>query len=197
MNLPMVLGVVIISILSGGIITAWGYYTPFMIISSAVTAIGAGLLTTFQVSTYSSQWIGYQVLFGFGLGFGMQQPLMAVQTVLELADVPTGTAAVVFSQTLGGSLFLLAAQNVFQNKLLEYLQQQVPNLNPLIVLAAGATELKNIISATELPGVLIAYNDAITVTLYIPTAMAALSIFGALVMEWRSVKGKKFDLIAA
>lgn len=34
-----------------------------------------------------------------------------------------------------------------------------------------------------------AYNDAITLTFYVGTALAALSIIGASVMEWRTVKG--------
>ena len=33
MNLPMILGLVIISMMAGGLVTAIGYYTPFMIVS--------------------------------------------------------------------------------------------------------------------------------------------------------------------
>ena len=40
------------------------------------------------------KWIGYQLLFGAGVGFGMQQSIIAVQAVLELKDVATGTAVV-------------------------------------------------------------------------------------------------------
>lgn len=178
-------------------ITACGYYTPFMIVCSVVTAIGAGCLTTLKVDTGSPKWIGFQALFGFGLGFGLQQPLMAVQTVLDLADIPTGTAAVVFAQTLGGAIMLLTAQNIFQNTLTSNLAAHVPGLDPQEVLNAGATELREKIDTKYLAGVLTAYNNAVMAALYIPTAMAALSLVGALVTEWKSVKGKKFDMIAA
>ena len=191
----MVLGVVIISVVTGGMITAWGYYTPFMIVCSVVTAVGAGCLTTFEVDTASPKWIGFQALFGIGIGFGLQQPLMTVQTVLELPDIPTGTAVVVFTQTLGGAIMLLTAQNVFQNELLSNLAVQVPDLDPQQVLDAGATDLRKNIENEYLAGVLTAYNDAVMAALYVPTAMAALSIVGALVTEWKSVKGRKLDMI--
>ncbi|KAL1623283.1 hypothetical protein SLS56_008388 [Neofusicoccum ribis] len=195
MNLPMVLSVVVISVLAGGMISAWGYYTPFMILCAAVSAVGAGLLTTLEPDTPSSKWIGYQIVLGVGLGLGMQQPLMAVQTVLDMADVAAGTAVVIFGQTVGGSLILLIAQNLFQNKFIGNLTSYVPDINPALVLAAGATGLEKAVPEADKAGVLQAYNDAVTTTLLVPTALAAVSILGAAIMEWKSVKGKKFDLM--
>ena len=37
-------------------------------------------MSTFTVDTGRSQWLGYQAIYGFGVGFGMQQPLIAAQT---------------------------------------------------------------------------------------------------------------------
>src|SRR3981081_3402891 len=91
MNLPMILGLVFVSVLSGGLVTVLGYYTPFMLLASVFMSIGAGLLATFKVDTGHPMWIGYQVIFGVGVGCGMQQTLIAVQTALPLADVPIGT----------------------------------------------------------------------------------------------------------
>lgn len=71
--LPMVIALVIGSIFAGQMVSKIGYYTPFMIASAVLMPIGAGLITTFHVDTPKSHWIGYQVLFGFGLGLGMQQ----------------------------------------------------------------------------------------------------------------------------
>lgn len=39
--------------------------------------------------------------------------------------------------------------------------------------------------------VLKAYNRTLDQTFYVAAAMAALSVFGAVGMEWKSVKGKK------
>lgn len=105
-NLPLILGVTIFSIFGGVGVTVIGYYTPFMFVGAALAAVGAGLLTTFEVDTGSSMWIGYQALCGAGIGLVMQQPMIAAQTVLKLEDVPTGTSCIIFFQTLGGALFI-------------------------------------------------------------------------------------------
>jgi hypothetical protein len=190
MNLPMILSLVIMSLIAGGLVTYTGYYTPFMYGSSVMQAIGAGLLTTFTTSTGHSKWIGYQVIYGIGIGMGMQQTLMAVQTALPLSDVPIGTATIMFAQTLGGALFISVAQNVFNNQLVRNLHSVVPDLSTQLVLNTGATELKFQVPRQFIDGVLTAYNSALTQTWYVSVAMSALSIFGALAIEWKSMKGK-------
>ncbi|THY34531.1 MFS transporter [Aureobasidium pullulans] len=196
MSLPLILGVVICSVVAGGLVTTFGFYSPFMIASSILMAIGAGLLTTFKVDTGHAEWIGYQALFGIGVGLGMQQILIAVQTVLPAADIPTGTAIVMFFQTLGGALFISVGQNVFTNKLVSGLKAAVPDLDPAIVLSTGATELKSAIGEQYRDGVLQAYNDALTNSYYVAVALATLSIIGSAAVEWKSVKGKKIEMTA-
>lgn len=125
----------------------------------------------------------------------MQQTMIAVQASLPLEDVPVGTAAMMFAQTLGGALFISVAQNVFQNQLIKNLAAQVPEIPNItgIVLSTGATELKAVITRqfpTQIGKVLSAYNDALTQTFYVSVAMACLTIIGSAVVEWRSVKGK-------
>ncbi|KAJ6615515.1 MFS transporter [Mycena sp. CBHHK59/15] len=193
-NLPMILSLVISSLVAGGIITVVGYYTPFMILSTVLMSVGAGLLSTFTVNTGHAHWIGYQIIFGFGVGFGMQQAIMASQTVLDLKDIPTGTSLIMFMQTLGGALFISVAQNIFTNKLVSGLVIHVPNINPSIVLSAGATSLQTAVDAQYLPAVLSVYNHALVSAYYVSIAMACLSAVGSLTIEWRSVKGKNIEM---
>ena len=196
-NLPMIMGLVVTSVLSGFIITKIGYYTPFMIASSVFVAIGAGLMSTFKVNTGHAAWIGYQAIFGFGMGFGMQQTIIAAQTVLHLDDVPVGTSVMMFTQTLGGALMISVAQNIFTNSLLKNLAAGVPNVDPRIVLSTGATSLAKAIGTKDLAQVLLAYNGAIMQTWYVSVAMSSLTILGSLAMEWKSVKGKKIEVVGA
>ena len=187
-TLAMLLAVVVASIVAGGLTTYLGYYTPFMYLGTVFSSIGAGLLTTFYVGIPSSQWIGYQIIFGLGIGFGMQQALMAAQTVLSPKDIPTGTAIVIFAQMLGGSLFASVAQNVFTNKFLAGLMD-IQGIDPYSIISIGATELSSIITdPSQLGDVLIAYNNAITKTFQIALIMACISGIGAVGMEWKSVK---------
>lgn len=196
-NIPMILSLVIFSMISGVTVTKIGYYTPFVMASTVLMSVGAGLLSTFKPNSGSAEWIGYQIIFGAGVGFGMQQTLIAIQASLPAADIPIGTAIVMFSQTLGGALFISVAQNVFTNQLLKNLQAVVPDLNPALVLSTGATSLKSVIPSQFLSGVQVAYNSSITDTFYVAVAMAALSVFGSAFFEWKSVKGKKIAPAAA
>lgn len=197
MNLPAILGLVIVSLVCGGAVTAIGYYTPFMLVSSVLMAVGAGLLSTFETDTNSPKWIGYQFIFGAGVGAGMQQTLVAVQTVLPAEDVAIGTAIMMFAQTLGGALFISVGQNVFTNQLIKHLGTVVPDLDASLVLRTGATELKTAIPAQYLSGVASAYNLALTNTFYVSTAAGALSIVGAAFVQWKSMKGKQIQMAAA
>ncbi|MDI1493351.1 MAG: MFS sugar transporter [Ramalina farinacea] len=199
-NLPMILSLVLASIVSGGSITALGYYTPFVYVSTVLMSIGAGLISTWKVNTGSGMWIGYQIIFGLGIGCGMQQPLIAAQTVLSLKDVPIGTSIINFSLTLGGALFISVGQNVFTNRLLSNLASSVPDVSSSLVLETGATSLKGAIQRMNpgsVNGVLTAYNGALAQTYYVSVAMACLSAFGAAALEWKSVKGKKLETVAA
>ncbi|OQE41981.1 hypothetical protein PENCOP_c004G09042 [Penicillium coprophilum] len=195
MNLPTIMGVVIVSILSGGLVTACGYYTPFMIASSVILTIGAGLLTTLEIDSNHSKWIGYQAVFGIGLGLGMQQPMIVAQTALKAEDIPSGTAIVMFAQTLGGAIFVSVGQNVFQNQLVQNLAHYAPEEDAAKLISAGATMLRSIVSGDALHQVLIAYNAAIVQTFYVAVAMGALSLVGPIFVEWLSVKGKKVEVV--
>lgn len=194
MNLPTILSVVVVSILSGGLVTVFGYYTPFMIASSMIMTIGAGLLTTLETDSNHSKWIGYQALFGIGLGLGMQQPMIVAQTALKPADIPSGTAIVMFAQTLGGAIFVSVGQNVFQNQLVKNLAQYAPDEDAAKLISAGATMLRTVVSGDALHRVLIAWNAAVMQTFYVSVAMGALSLVGPIFVEWLSVKGKKIEV---
>ena len=128
-----------------------------------------------------------------GVGLGMAQTLMAVQTCLPPRDVAIGTAILMFSQMLGGSLFVSVGQNVFENQLLKNLKAVVPDFPAGVVLSTGATELKNAVPPQYISRVLVAYNAALTQTWYVSVALACLSTFGAVVLEWKSMKAKKVE----
>jgi MFS family permease len=190
MGLPLLLSLVVSSILTGAIITRVGYYKPSMIVACVFMAIGAGLITTFKTDTGHAEWIGYQVIFGLGLGQGVQQASLAIQTVLSRKDVPTGAALVFFAQSLGGSLFISVGQSVFTNSLVRDLSG-IANLNATAIVDTGATELRNVVRPESLGKVLLQYNNALTNAYYVSVALPCLAIFGAIAMEWKSVKARR------
>jgi hypothetical protein len=189
-SLPMVLSLVLAAIMSGAIITNTGYYNPWMFMCSALMSIGTGLITTFQTDTGSSKWIGYQIIFGLGLGMGMQQSSTAAQAVLARQDVSTGVSLMFFGQSLGGAIFVCIGQAVFANNLADSLSR-IPGLNPSLIITTGATELRDVIAVNELPAVLFAYNGALSKAFTVALAAACFSILPACGIEWKNVKGLK------
>lgn len=185
MLIPFLLGVIFMSIIAGVGVTMVGYYAPPMIGTSIIMSIGAGLSTTLAVNSGHAKWIGYQALLGLGIGMGLQQPLICIQTVLPINDVPIGTGVIMFMQTFGGAIFLAVSNSVFLSQLTNGLSH-VSGISASTVTNSGATNL-----AQFGPAVKAVYNKALTQTWYVAVALSALSLCGAVLVEWRSVKAAK------
>jgi hypothetical protein len=188
--IPMVLSLVVASIMSGQFTAKVGYYVPAMLVSPVIASIGAGMITTLNQNSGHAMWIGYQVLFGFGIGLAMQIMGLAAQAVLPREDVSIGTAVMFFSQQLGGAVFVSVGQNVFINDLVKGLAN-VPGLSAMAIVNTGATDIQKSVSPQYLPEVLDKYNHALTRTFVISTAMIAVSIIGSIAMEWKNIKKNK------
>ncbi|KAK1060809.1 hypothetical protein LTR74_011618 [Friedmanniomyces endolithicus] len=190
-TIPMVLALVVGNISAGQITGRIGYYTSQAYASALILPIGAGLITTFTPFTTSSAWIGYQVLLGLGIGFGMQQGNLAAQTVLARRDVPIGVSLMMFWQNLGGAIFVSVGQNVFESRLVSELVNRDIGLSPGQIVNTGATELRSVVPAEKLGELLGIYNVAVRQVFVVGTILACLAALGAAGLEWRSVKGKQ------
>ncbi|ERT00813.1 hypothetical protein HMPREF1624_02046 [Sporothrix schenckii ATCC 58251] len=195
-SLPFVLALVVASIIGGGLTTRFGYYTPFAIACSCLLSIGVGLTTTLQVDSGHSMWIGYQVVAGLGMGFGMQMSSLAAQTVLAPPDVPVGASLMFFGQGLGGSVFLCVTQSIFLQKLFQDLSTVMPAEAARQLVNTGATAIRSAVSASLLPAALVEYNKALTTAYYVPLAVACFGIVPALCFEWKSVKKAREAMMA-
>lgn len=196
-SIPLVLANVLAIVISGGLVTRFGYFAPFFILSSVVTSIGAGLIYTFKVDTSTANWVGFTFLYGLGVGFGFQQGAVAAQASLPFKDVSIGTAFVFFTQLLGGALFVSVAQNLFTNHLITgLLALKIPGLDPQAIVNAGATGVRTLVSEADLHNVLVVYNGALVQTFKLALAMSCLTIFGAVGVEWKSVKGQQVTAAA-
>lgn len=80
------------TILSGGLISAYGVYIPLLLAGSAIATTGAGLLYTLDIGSPSSHWIGYQALFGIGIGLSIQVPINANQAFVKPSEISSVTA---------------------------------------------------------------------------------------------------------
>jgi hypothetical protein len=102
--IPFMLSAVIGSFASGGLVNVTGHYLTMVLVGPLVASVGAGLLFTIDEFTPGAKIIGYQIIFGAGLGVAFQLPIMAIQA--EYADepelIPQASSTLTFFQLLGG-----------------------------------------------------------------------------------------------
>ncbi|PNS20557.1 hypothetical protein CAC42_6007 [Sphaceloma murrayae] len=195
-NLPLILTVSLFSIVSGITITATGHYAPVMVVGSIFMTVGGGLIYTWDIGTPSSQWIGYQLIAGIGVGLAFQVPVIVGQSIVDPEDVSSVTAIILFFQTVSGSIFVAVAQSLFTNRLVSYTTQNVPGVDPEKIIVTGATELRRVFEGQQLEGVLRAYMAGLkdAYTLVIPLAgIAAVVSFIVVVWDYRILNQAKPD----
>lgn len=174
-NIPLILAVVIAVLASGGYISTTGIAAPVAVAGAALSLICMGLLYTFDLHTSEGKWIGYQVIGGLGWGGASQIPIITVQATAPSGDLAEVTAIVLFAQTIGGAFLVSAAQAAFVNILLRYLPQDAPNVNPLDVIATGATDLRRVFSQEEVAGILVSYMRGLKDAFAVGLASSALA----------------------
>ncbi|KJZ78467.1 hypothetical protein HIM_01858 [Hirsutella minnesotensis 3608] len=190
--LPLLLATVVVSILSGAIISAIGYYNFVIIPCMILFTVGSGMITTFDLHTPLREWFGYQVLAGLGIGAGFQIGVLVVQTVLPQEMVPVGTACVQFFQALGGAIFIAVAQTLFQNGLIDGIQAANNGIDGRVFINTGASQIRQVLTQMNrldaLETVLEAYMTGLRHTYYISVACAGCAFLAVLGLEWKSVK---------
>ncbi|KAI0865359.1 MFS general substrate transporter [Xylaria cubensis] len=187
-TLPSILGQVVFALVGGGLATALGQFVPLLIVSSILSAVGAGLLSTLKVDSSTGIWLGYQLVMAAGVGIGSQNVNLIGQVAVPSTDIAIATSVLSFSGTLSSSIFLAVAQSVFQNQLIHSLAVKAPEVDAISIFSQGPTALRTIVTAEQLPAVLVAYNEAIIWTFYVGVAASALSIAGPIFMDWLSLK---------
>ncbi|KAF2653088.1 MFS general substrate transporter [Lophiostoma macrostomum CBS 122681] len=164
---------------------AWSFF------GNASVAIGSGLLSTFEPNTSAGKWIGYQILIGIGRGITLPMPVIAAQAKLPPSEISIVTAMMLFFQYFGGTIANVIGKTIFLNALGPALQQHAPAVDAQTVIDAGATEYLNVVPPQYVDGVRLAYNQALTLTFYLPTACAIIAFLLSWGLGWHKISGIK------
>jgi hypothetical protein len=103
--IPLVLGIMVGSVISGQTISRTGVYKPFPLIG--VLLMVASLVSlSFIVSADTSVWtlVPFMLMLGFGLGFNFQPVILAVQNAVSPREIGVATSSVTFFRQMGGTL---------------------------------------------------------------------------------------------
>ncbi|KAI1372719.1 MFS general substrate transporter [Hypoxylon crocopeplum] len=186
-NLPMVIAGCL-AILAGGItVTMTRYATPYMVVGSAIATVGVDLLYTLDVDTPSARWIGFQILVGVAIAFPFQNALNSAQANADAEDISTVTSTLYFFQILGGAFSVSAAQSAFVNRLITSLPITAPGVDPLLVVASGATELRDNFPSDQISGIILAYMDGIKASFAVAVGMAGMAFLTSFLCPWNKL----------
>ena len=126
--IPLMLGIVTMSIFSGKQISATGKYKIYPIIGSALMTIGLILMSTLNVDTSFGVLSIYAILVGAGLGLSMQTIVIALQNSVDFQDMGIATSSNTFFRTLGGAFGTAIFGTIFSNRAAYYLQENIASL---------------------------------------------------------------------
>ena len=103
MLLPLMVGILLTSILSGQLISRMGRYKIFPIIGTALAAIGIFMMSRLGVD--APFWYAALAMFVLGAGLGnvMQVLVLAVQNTIEPKQMGAATSGSTFFRSIGGS----------------------------------------------------------------------------------------------
>ncbi|KAJ4419205.1 hypothetical protein N0V82_005112 [Gnomoniopsis sp. IMI 355080] len=186
-NLPLVLAAAVFAIVGGGVVMKTGRAQQVMFIGSALATVALGLIYTLDIGISQSKWIGYQFFVGATIAFAVMHGLSIVQAYAEPKDIHAVTATLLFFQTVGGAFSTAAAQAAFVNRLIIALPTKAPGVDPSVVIATGASELRGVFSAAELPGVLQAYMVGIKGSFAVALAFAGVACLCSLAIPMRKL----------
>ncbi|MFF5793250.1 MFS transporter [Paeniglutamicibacter sp. NPDC012692] len=103
MTLPMILGNLFGSVFSGQMISRHGRWKIFLVVGASVNIGALALLGTMSHDT--NYWILAAGMFfnGVGMGFMVQNLVLAVQNNVKVTDIGTASSSVAFFRSVGGA----------------------------------------------------------------------------------------------
>lgn len=171
--LPLMLGLLTASVLSGRAITRTGRYRRFPVLGTAIAAGGMFLLSTMGTDTSSLTVSAYMVILGVGVGLTMQTLVLATQNAVPITELGIATSAVTFFRSMGGAIGTAIFGALFNAGLASRLD------GPTVVIGEGSGFTPS--SVADLPPdqaqrLVAAFSDSLT-TVFLYAAIAVVAAF--------------------
>ncbi|MFI6153163.1 MDR family MFS transporter [Kitasatospora sp. NPDC051170] len=123
--MPMMLGMLVISLVVGQTVTKTGKYRIFPIIGTVVMTAGMFLLSTMGTGTSSFTSACWMVVLGAGMGFLMQITMLLAQNSVELKDMGVASSTATLFRTIGGSFGVALFGALFNNRVADTMKERL------------------------------------------------------------------------
>ncbi|KAF2414197.1 MFS transporter [Microbacterium sp. B35-04] len=104
MTIPMIGGLLLASIVIGGLVTKHGHWKPYLIVGGVLLIAGSFLLSTIEYDTNFVLVSLYMFLLGAGVGMTMQNLVLIVQNTAKPSEIGVASSGVTFFRSLGGTI---------------------------------------------------------------------------------------------
>jgi EmrB/QacA subfamily drug resistance transporter len=186
--LPLLIGLLVMSISSGRYISRTGRYRWFPLAGTILVTVGLWLLTHLGAHT-SLALVGlYVLVFGAGLGLFLQVLTLLVQNAVPMRLMGVGTSSVTFFRSMGGAIGASALGAVLTARI----AYEFPRYLPKATLAAGSDKVSQLIQSPDAlravkrtnpplhEGIIQAYAHAIDRVFLVGMIVSVFSVVAAL-----------------
>lgn len=182
--IPMMVGLIGASMLSGLVMTRTGRYRILPMLSTGILVVGLLLLATMQLDTASWQIAVYMFLVGMGIGPVNSVGVTATQNAVDHARVGAATAGLTLFRQIGGSIGVSVFGAIFSSGLAAQLGGILPE--------GGGSQSFNAQALAGLPEpvrnlVLEAFASALHPVFYTAAAAAILAFGLSFLLEERAL----------
>ena len=179
--LPLMAGLLVVSITSGQIISKTGKYRFFPIAGTALMTLGLYLLSLMGVGSSTLQDAAYMLVLGMGIGGVMQVLVIIVQNGVPHSELGVATSGATFFRSIGGSFGTAIFGAIFANVLVGNLARHLHGVSlPHGFSAADATPaLLSHLPAAVHAGFVAGYAESIQTVFLVAVPIAALAFLAS------------------
>jgi hypothetical protein len=127
---PMMLGMLLTSIISGQVISRTGRYKLFPIAGTAIMTVGLFLLSRLDAGSSAAKASALMMVLGLGMGMVMQVLVIAVQNAVDYRDLGVATSGTTLFRLIGGSVGTAILGAIFASQLSSHLARLAPGGSP-------------------------------------------------------------------
>jgi EmrB/QacA subfamily drug resistance transporter len=204
LTIPMILGLLVSSTVTGRVISRTGRYKRYMVAGSVSLIAGLALMGTIRSDTSFVLVSLYMLVLGAGVGMLMQNLVLATQNTLDVREMGAGTATVAFFRTLGGAVGVSALGAVLGSRVTTLLLSGLREIGvDPSALSGGTTSVPDVSTIPEPVRTVVeqAFGEAIADLFLIAVPLGVVALVAVLLLRevplgTRSGVQQRLDLAA-
>ncbi len=181
-TMPMVLGLLITSTVSGSLVGRTGRYKIYPVAGTAIMLVGFVLLSRMNAATPIPLQSLYLLILGAGIGMCMQVLVLIVQNTSDFSDLGVATSGVTFFRTIGSSFGAAIFGSLFAGFLSDRLPGALAASGAPPAAGASPKALHELPSEVAAP-IVTAYSDALDLVFLCAAPVALIGLIVALFLK--------------